>query len=275
MCIAIYQNKGNEITDEQFNNCWQANPDGGGFAYITPDGEIKTQHYMKYKKMFAAYKAAMDQYGDSSPFLVHFRIATHGTVSIENCHPFRVTENKVMIHNGMIPVPLDKNDKRSDTNVFAQEYLSKLPANWLDDPYMVDMVEDYITTGSKIALLSTDTDYVGYILNQRLGHWTDENGIWWSNKSYERCTTKYTNPQSKWYKPSDIAPSDNSGIAECYLCETKSVYDGVCYECETCQRCSEVYDYCVCNSSIHSMSDHQFYSMHGIDGDPMQQQIPF
>ena len=215
----------------------------------------------------------MDQYGSTSPFLVHFRIATHGSVDIHNCHPFRVTENKVMIHNGMIPVVLDKNDKRSDTRVFAENYLSKLPANWPDDPYMVDMVEDYITNGSKIALLSTDTQYVGYILNQKLGHWTDENGIWWSNKSYDSCRISYSNPQSRWYTPSALNDDEDNDISRCKYCKERSVYDGVCFECELCQGCDEMYDYCSCRNSIHGMTDHEFYTMH--NNDPMQTQIPF
>lgn len=278
MCIAIFQNAGNIISDDEFYNCWCANPDGGGFAYITPTGEIKVQHYMKYKKMYAAYRAAMEVHGDTSPFLVHFRIATHGSVDLSNCHPFKVNDNQVLIHNGMIPVLYDKGERRSDTRIFAEDYMRKMPDGWLDDPFMVDMVEDFITTGSKVAFLSTNTEHAGYILNQKLGHWTDGNGIWWSNSSYKTCRTTATNPQSAWYRPSDVKfeDPDIADINKCVFCDERSVYDGVCYECETCQGCCEPYEYCTCpGSSIHSMTDHQYYNMSGLDDAAVQQQIPF
>ena len=62
----------------------------------------------------------------TTPFIVHFRIGTHGTSNgIYNVHPFYVDKNLVFAHNGMIH-KVDDCKKRSDTRVFNDTFLKPL-----------------------------------------------------------------------------------------------------------------------------------------------------
>lgn len=266
MCIAIYQDAGSVLTEQEIRNSWQANPDGAGLAYVDDCGKVCTFKSMKLKRFMEEYERVVDMHGQHSPMLVHFRIATHGSVNEYNCHPFMVNKNIAMIHNGVIPVLIDKNDKRSDTRVFTEEYLPKLPEGWLDDDYLFDMVQEYIGN-SKLVFLSTENRDRAYIANERFGHWNASKNIWFSNNSY--CSrpglfAKYS-PNGKWQQPSmtageivDDLEFDDPALGECKFCTSMSVYDGVCYECEICQACSSTEDYCTCYTSIANMTDSQW-----------------
>jgi|DEB0MinimDraft_6_1074348.scaffolds.fasta_scaffold01229_18 hypothetical protein len=268
MCIAIYQDAGSTLTEQEIRNSWNANPDGGGLAYIDDCGKVCTFKSMKLKGLLEEYERVVDMHGQHSPMLVHFRIATHGTVNEYNCHPFMVNKNIAMIHNGVIPVLIDKKDKRSDTRVFTEEYLPKLPKGWLDDDYLFDMVQEYIGH-SKLVFLSTENRDRAYIANEHMGHWNPVKTIWFSNKSYCSVSSMFSkyNPNAKWQQPS-MADStqgfdpytyeEDPAIGQCKFCTGMSVYDGVCYECEICQSCSMTDDYCTCYTSIANMTDEQW-----------------
>ena len=51
------------------------------------------------------------------------------------------------------------------------------------------------------------------------------------------------------------------GIDECLLCGERSVYEDVCYNCESCMVCMMEDQYCQCQlamGEIHSMTDEEF-----------------
>jgi hypothetical protein len=262
MCIAIYQSPGCKLPKEQMVESWKSNPDGGGFAYFNEHGDIVIEKDMTLDGMLYKYECAVDRYAQSSPFAVHFRIATHGGVNIDNCHPFRVSEQTALIHNGIIPVLFaSKTDPRSDTKVFVDDYLPKLPADWMDDESLMDLVETYIGA-SKLVILSSAGKYDSYIANESAGHWSEDEKFWYSNGSYK--------PASKmsWGKPGqltlgcDIKAEDEDDyiIAQCVMCGYNSVYDSLCYECESCQSCYMEEEYCLCHGErrVHAMTDNEY-----------------
>lgn len=268
MCIAIYQDPGARLTEDEFRTSWQSNPDGGGLAWLDDTGTVRTFKSMKLRPMMDKYEQILDLHGAHTPVLVHFRIATHGTVNEYNCHPFMVNSNIAVIHNGIIPVLIDKKDNRSDTRVFTEEYLPKLPAGWLDDDYLFDMVEEYIGS-SKLVFLTTENRERAYIANEHQGHWNTPKNIWFSNKSYCKAPAMYGSKNSgKWQQPSMVNTAfadddyDDATFGLCKFCTAPSVYDGVCYECEICQSCSMTDDYCQCYTTvaqtINSMTSEQF-----------------
>ena len=126
-------------------------------------------------------------YGDSSPFLVHVRIATTGSVCVENCHPFDVplaTGEMAMIHNGMISdmEPAVKGTDMTDSEGLIHNVLSDLYDEWLDNPYLTELVEHFIGF-SKLAFIHTNPDLSKdmYILNEDMGVWHED--VWFSNYS--------------------------------------------------------------------------------------------
>jgi len=257
MCIAIYHDQSCPLSPEEFNNSWTNNPDGGGFAYFDESNEIAIKKSMNKGEMYDMYYKAIEKYGETSPFLVHFRIATHGSVNLSNAHPFRVNANTIMIHNGMIPVIMDKKQKRSDTRVFVEEYLPRLPKNWYDDEYLFDIVQEYIGN-SKLVFMTNDPklDSYLYIVNEKMGHWSEDGTTWYSNKSY--CSSKSYN-LTGWKQPSMSEPiEDLVVLPECKICGENAVFDDMCYSCESCAMCGLTDDICACYASIHKMTDEQF-----------------
>jgi hypothetical protein len=186
MCLAIMKPKGKPILEEYLHNGWLNNDDGAGFCYIDENKQFVIHKSMTYEGFIDVYKEAVERYGNISDFLIHFRIASKGKTTIDNCHPFIVDKDRVIIHNGTLyNIAIDKGDGRSDTKVFAEDWLSQLPADWEDNKILHLMVEDFISSGSKICMLHRTKGI--YIYNEDRGLWTD--GVWYSNKSYEKHIT--------------------------------------------------------------------------------------
>lgn len=181
MCIAICVAPGKKLTKAQMINCHASNKDGCGFAYISTDilghSKIKMYKTMDFNKFLHQYERAVKN-NPESPFIVHFRIATHGTVDKFNCHPFKVNKRMAMIHNGII-AGVGVDPKKSDTQLFNEKVLKKLPKGWEKNEAIGALIEKFIV-GSKVLILNIDGTV--NIYNESLGHWKD--GIWFSNYSY-------------------------------------------------------------------------------------------
>jgi len=264
MCIAIYQSPGCRLPKEQLVQSWNNNPDGAGFTYFNENGELVIEKDMTLDGILYKYERAVDRYAQYSPFAVHFRIATHGSVNIDNCHPFQVSEDTTLIHNGIIPVVFDsKKDPRSDTRVFVSDYLPKLPTNWMDDEHLFDMVETYIGN-SKLVILTRAGEHDAYIANEDAGHWSSDKNFWYSNASYKGVSKMSWKPVNQLALGCDV-PSDDEDtykLPECYICGENAVFDDMCYNCESCQTCYQEDEHCLCDGPfrVHAMTDKQFES---------------
>jgi len=259
MCLAIYQPEGIEIPVDYLRNGYDNNPDGAGFSYFDDNWNVKTYKALSFSKFIAAYTDKWEKHGQSSPFSIHFRWATHGTKGIENVHPFMVDQHTSLIHNGIIDCKIP-NKNMSDTAAFVKHYLPSLPDRWYDNDYLYDMVQSYIG-GSKLVILTAKpgSNHHSYIMNEQMGEWVD--GVWYSNRGY--CS--YASPVKKFKYDSNLSyieyvEQDDPSLKECVMCGELSAYDGVCYECETCQQCMESDDFCTCNKTvgIHALNDSQY-----------------
>lgn len=186
MCIAIYKPSNVTIDYDTLKRSYLANPDGCGMAYLSEDS-IEIETTMDFEVFYEGYQAALEQYPDS-PFLLHFRIATHGSVDEDNCHPFFIESHeedllRVFMHNGTI-TPLasrcDKNKGISDTVLFGLDILEHLPSNWETNPAIQKLIEYYIGW-SKIVVMDEFGEVT--IFNEHKGVW--DNGIWYSNTTYK------------------------------------------------------------------------------------------
>lgn len=178
MCIAILNTTG-IIKKSVLKTCWTNNPDGAGLAYVEK-GKIQIIKEMKDFNFFYKQYNAARQKNSKANFLIHFRIATHGKVNSTNCHPFLVNENLCFIHNGIISgTGLKDCPDFSDTYLFNQVILNKLPANFIENEAILNLLADYIGYSKLIFLDSADN---WQIVNESLGHWKGEN--WFSNSSY-------------------------------------------------------------------------------------------
>ncbi len=187
MCIAIFKPGDKTLSKELLSVCFENNNDGAGFAYINVDSQgikrIKIKKSMTFDGFWSKYERAT-RISPNSPFIIHFRIATHGTVDLFNCHPFKINEDLVFAHNGIIS-KVKKDAKKSDTQVFNETILKKLGKGLLfDNPVVQELIEDYIG-GSKLILM--DVNGAFRIFNEKSGNTQD--GVWFSNYSWKAKVT--------------------------------------------------------------------------------------
>jgi hypothetical protein len=187
MCIAIFQSMGKEISREHLQNCWDANDDGAGVCWAY-EGKLYVYKELKnFDTFYDYYKHLVDTIGATSPMMLHFRIRTHGLISLENCHPQFITDNLAFIHNGILSslVNIPKTSTKSDTGEFNEQILKQLPGDFLSYPGVLKMLE-YCCKGSKLVFMDGQGRYL--ILNEGAGDWVD--GVWYSNTSWK--TKAYT-----------------------------------------------------------------------------------
>lgn len=190
MCLAIVKPGSVNVPEEHLAAGWQANSDGGGFAYVE-DGKVQFQKgFLKYQDFLTAYKATSERL-PNSPFLIHFRIASMGAKGADNTHPFPVPGG-ALIHNGTLDGTGAKyNDGPSDTCLFAEKFGAYLTHDVVkDNKDKFDSAANH----SKIAFLYDDGRYA--IVNEKLGGWNE--GVWYSNRSYEPRVRSTGRPAGSW-----------------------------------------------------------------------------
>jgi hypothetical protein len=239
-----------------FKEAFASNPHGAGFA-IARHGKVEIH------KGFFSYRAFRKAWGRQGagafPALIHFRWATHGEQTAENCHPWQLGKY-ALIHNGVLPC--HSTQQKSDTGHFNDDILLPLIESGID-PENVGLrwlVEKSIGSGNKILIM----DETGHctIYNEKIGHWNKDTGAWYSNRSYEetRAVTGFSTGYSykpassyaDWYRqdrlPLHYRRVHETAIEEqtCYECgERYETVDGdtwnLCSKCET-QIYNESYD---------------------------------
>ncbi|MWV62337.1 hypothetical protein DCO58_04770 [Helicobacter saguini] len=188
MCVAILKPKGKDISDKQLELGYEANSHGAGFAYSFENRLVVKKGYFDIDEFIKEIRAVQESC-DNPTMIIHFRLASHGVINVQNCHPFNVSENLAVIHNGIMPQPFStmasRNSTHSDTYYFVEKYLKALYAKdskfFLDSNVMVDIAKQIERKGrgNKLCFLDNAGEYS--IINENLGFF--ENGVWFSNDS--------------------------------------------------------------------------------------------
>lgn len=181
MCIALVCPEGARPPKKVLQKCFENNPDGAGYAFPSKSGVVIRKGFYTFRSFWRDYRTFAPKH---STILIHFRIATSGQIDGENCHPFRVTKNLAMIHNGNLAgkIGLDCS-QLSDTALFVANILLPIVEQsknvWRTEPFKYLMQEATGIT-NKCALLDESGHYA--IFNEKQGEWKD--GVWFSNKSF-------------------------------------------------------------------------------------------
>ena len=184
MCTACALPKGVTLTEKEFDNCWDSNQDGGGFVYINEDGKLVTYKALKLDDFKKLWKEHHGRHGAYSPFLLHFRAASAGKIDEDNCHPFLPNPKVAFIHNGTIR-KVGTDDGRSDTRIFCEDYLAKLPHNFLNNAPIMAMMADYVGD-NKIAFMNN----LGETWFTNKSQWKEHNGGLFSNDWFKIARTR-------------------------------------------------------------------------------------
>ena len=179
MCVAIFKPKEEQISKEILKRCWESNPHGAGFMYAK-DGRIKVAKELTSFKKFLRVFREHENSAKGCDVVIHFRIMTHGVLDYRNTHPHRVNNETWLVHNGIIDDHCYKNAKLSDTVKFCK-MLGGLPRDFMNNPATVNLIGGYSDT-DKMIMLNTRGE--SRIVNEELGIW--DQGIWYSNQSYEK-----------------------------------------------------------------------------------------
>lgn len=248
MCIAIL-NTANLIDKNTLKTCWNNNNDGAGLLYPERNKVHVFKELKSFKVFYREYVSVRNRLPEAN-ILIHFRISTHGKVNETNCHPFLVNEKLGFIHNGIInsehlPISPDF----SDTYLFNQIILKKLPANFIDSEAVLSLLEKYIGY-SKIIFLDSKNNW--QILNENSGIWNGEN--WYSNSSY--IPYVYTAPKVPLYSKNDyLGKYDSWNIPEY---KHEAIYCDCCNEITTETKYAPNFNIDMCPSCYDTFIDKEY-----------------
>jgi len=254
MCLLTFIPSGIDVDIEDLRNGAKYNDDGFGFAVHMGD-HIITGKGMNFEEVVDRFYDVRSRFKGHAIF--HSRITTHGVTDTTNCHPFKVGNDDLTVvgHNGMLPIKPVAGDTRSDTNIFASEYLPSLGGVYALDDHTVRASLENWAKGSKLVVLTADrhanSEY--YILNESAGHWSD--GVWWSNYSY--CyipapvrTYGYSSSYGGWSGNTYTTRTSTPVDVDPYKFDDEDDWYGDMYEVE-CPFCGEHEVYDVVNEDVH------------------------
>lgn len=237
MCVAIYKPASIPIPDlKTLKECWDANPDGAGFA-MYKNGSIEIHKgFMRWKDFEKAFK----KYGLSSfygPLLLHFRIATHGNICKGNTHPFPVSNSKAdlqnidltclksdcLIHNGVLPIT------PSDKTISDSMELCKRLSQFDSVTQVMDLLDEFLGS-NKIAIM----EHSGTV--RLFGDWIDVGGVWFSNLIWQ-----YFDETNKLHQSSKYEELFNPCGEICPYCGSKNVFKDNTYNDFYCEDCGSAW----------------------------------
>lgn len=202
MCIIVAKNKGFDLPKKSIlQNCFTSNPDGSGIMYTKNNQVVIDKGYMTFNSLWKRLEKLKKEIDViNTPIVLHFRIGTSGAYDKSNTHPFELTnqDNKLLklkntvnigiAHNGVISAYEDsKNTTLNDTQLFIKKFLYplyKLNNKFYENKEIQEIIRT--VTKSKFAFLTGN----GSLL--LIGDFIEENGIYYSNTSYQEIKVKYT-----------------------------------------------------------------------------------
>jgi hypothetical protein len=214
MCVIIVKKAGVKMPGKELlKDCWNVNPDGAGFMYRDGARVFITKGFMSFKTFYTAFKT-FEKTMQGKEVIIHFRIATHGSVAPSHCHPFAIGNmdyhckelNQVVkqafAHNGIIP-GMD-HAYLSDSMLFNQVVLSAPAVSGNLHETAVQYLIERSIGHSKLAIFAPELILIGDFLEDR------KTGLLFSNKNHEKWGYEKEEKQGQFFP--------GEGEINCDLC---------------------------------------------------------
>ncbi len=175
MCVICYVPKGIETPSKEIITAMhRANSHGMGMC--TPTANYKGMSFEALCKQLQ--KRSIDE-----PCLLHFRLATHGSVKRANCHPFYDKETETyFMHNGILDI-CPRGDMTDSETAFLDYLAPEIKEFGLDSDELAYTV-NYIIGYSKFAFMQGE--------NVRLfGDFLKRYGVYYSNLRFSYYMRPY------------------------------------------------------------------------------------
>ncbi len=152
MCIIIIQPEGYVFGDDAIVDFYDRNPHGFGVMWMNADGQLKGVRTVVKNEREAI--AAYQKYAAGKSCVIHFRFATSGPVNNSMAHPFAVSKDLYVVHNGVLP---GGSKHESDTSQFVREVLQPSLEDYrsLQDPDLSRELEKRVR-GSVLVFMDKD-----------------------------------------------------------------------------------------------------------------------
>lgn len=172
MCVICVKNRGVEMPSEnELRLAYEHNPHGWGF--------VSSNGMFAHGMDFGEFMRLIKYVGKDDACIIHFRIATHGSIKIDNCHPFKgyvKGEPVYFAHNGILPIRAKKDMTDSETE-FRGVLLPAMKEFGFGSTAFDRVVARRIYT-SKFAFMKGGEIRV-------YGRWLrEDNGLMWSNLNH-------------------------------------------------------------------------------------------
>lgn len=184
MCLIIDKPAGKKLERDVLEMSLFRNPDGWGLMYADAGSIIVHKGLLPTEFLKVAYSIPK-----AAHVVYHHRLATHGSKTMDNCHPFPVTDDIYMMHNGILGITTTLEHDKTDSYHFARYVLRPMLMN---DPSLFGTTRFANLIGSlidkdKIVLLRADGAC------QRIGEGVERKGLWYSNdySFMDSCTTRF------------------------------------------------------------------------------------
>lgn len=182
MCIIAIKQRGVEFPSiSRLENMCDNNPHG--FAVVWQDNAAENKNVKVFRTMnrgnfVQKYKWIVRNHdAESTALFLHARIATHGSLRIENCHGFVDYEQHVYFaHNGVLQIP-NRGDLTDSETFFRDIFIPALQhGGWKEAE---GVIEEHLGS-SKFVFMTKGGELRKY------GNFTsDYNGVLYSNLSYK------------------------------------------------------------------------------------------
>ena len=201
MCIAIVKKRGVLMpTEETLNICFENNPHGCGYSFCRNGKNYLYKGFMKLSELMDSFKETKPL--QSETVLIHFRVASVGSINKVNCHPFVVstkyeimqklqleTKLPILVHNGTFKFFGENKNDYSDTMQF-NKMIAPLIQN--QEYYYYKPLDNFINHYVKGNNCRVAVMYKNGIVDM-YGNWIKdkETNLYFSNENYKFITDRF------------------------------------------------------------------------------------